>query len=423
MFINKFFKSDPCFFIKSFSAFFLLLIIFCRVFLLLSSQPNYAHHHYFSLAQSLQKGRVDVTRQVTALIDKEEALRADYSFFEGDYYVPLAPLPAVFYLLLFFLPFQYAQTTVLLTGLVSTVLILRKLFLKYVDSNKDSVYFYIAATLYSSPILTVLFFTGPWYTSGLIGVCLSFYFLYFYKVKKKSWAILLIFPMALTRIPLLFYIFLPLFDLISKDSSAIFKSVKAGSKKIVTYSLLVIFIIALFYANYNYLRFNNPFEFGYSYQVFTDPFQQIRESSGRFSINYLINNIIYMFFNPPLPIKDAFSRYVFPYFSLSRYGVGLVFLMPWILLMFLDKLSRDQKKLLLTAAAVSLPSLLFNGEGSFQIGSRYANDFFPLLLFAYLPFLEEKESNKNLYKAVIAVSLIISLYMLFLVLSGYFYRY
>lgn len=130
-----------------------------------------------------------------------------------------------------------------------------------------------------------------------------------------------------------------------------------------------------------------------------------------------------MFFNPPLPIKDAFSRYVFPYFSLSRYGVGLVFLMPWILLMFLDKLSRDQKKLLLTAAAVSLPSLLFNGEGSFQIGSRYANDFFPLLLFAYLPFLEEKESNKNLYKAVIAVSLIISLYMLFLVLSGYFYRY
>ncbi len=416
------FRKKPKFFLITFTALFLLLFVLVRLLLPINYPPRYGHYHYYLLARSLLHGRIDVTQSVSALIELNEKLEADYSKFDGKYYVPMGPLPSFFYILLFPLPFSYAQPLILLVSFIGIVLLLRTLFKIYIKNN-DLAFFYSVATLYSSPVSTLLFFSGPWYTAGVIGTLFSFLFLFFYKVRKKMWSILFVIPMALARPPLLLYFVLPLLDLFFPlRRFRLFKSL-ARNRRLLIYLLIACSSVCLLYFVYNYSRFGNPLEFGYNYQIFTDPFQKTRDTYGRFSFKYLVNNLIYLVLNPPLPYKDLSSRYTFPYFVLSRYGLGLFYIMPWFFIIFLDSLNREQKKLLVSAIIVALPSLLFSGEGSFQLGSRYANDFFPLLLFAFFPFLQKGKLNRKIYHRALIISLFVFWYAVFLVSNGNILRY
>jgi len=386
---------------------FLLIILNKALFSQQALVSPYGNHYYF-LSQSFFKGRLDVTEQIRANFATPSELKKafDYAIFKGKYFVPMGGFPAAIGI-----PFLILGPESHLVALTAFFLILTAYFLtKFVRYFLKKEAFLTALLLIiASPLLTTLVFKGPWYLTGLISACLGLWFLWLHNVKKKEWGALLIIPLVLTRPTTIFYFLIPFVDILKK-----------GKRKILILSASVALALALFFA-YNWLRFGDILEAGYRYQaVPTTEFRKTRYQEEASIKDYFLSNAIYMFINPPRVHLNKGLRFTFPYFELSRYGVGLIFTIPWFLPYFFSHpRKRRDWPYLLTMGAILLAVLSFPGEGSFQIGSRYACDFLPLIVFLNLKWLAQKKEKIPLFQKLLLSSFVFNTYFYLLVLLGH----
>ena len=143
---------------------------------------------------------------------------------------------------------------------------------------------------------------------------------------------------------------------------------------------LVIFLIAYFL--FNYLRFGDMFETGYSFHNIHPHFLEDRQKHGAINLFYLPRNFYYMFLNFPKLVDK------FPYFKFDQEGNSILFTSPLFIFLILcmRKYFRNyrnnlfQISVFLTSIAIVLSLLVFFGTGWVQFGYRYILDAIPLFI-------------------------------------------
>jgi len=127
---------------------------------------------------------------------------------------------------------------------------------------------------------------------------------------------------------------------------------------------------------YNYLRFDECFEFGHRY---LDVLQQSNiEAHGMFSFQYLSRNLAVA-----IALLPSFSL-TSPFIVISGHGLALWLTTPLLLTLLWPRTRGPwHRPLWLTTAAVALPTLFYQNSGWVQFGYRFSLDYV-VLLFALL---------------------------------------
>lgn len=403
-------------FAKSFSILFLSIFLLAIILFQIPKKSPYYQHYYF-LSKSLLRGKLDVTDQLKANFKTppEFAKLFDYAFFKNRYFLHLGLFPAIIGIPLTPLGPEKYSLALVIFALVLNIIFLRKLTHHFLGEKNTLVTLLL---LISSPLLTALVWKGPWYLTALLVSGFGLSFIWYYLVKEKALGILFIIPLFLTRPPALFYSLIPLFSLLS--------SIKERKKKFILLALTLTTTFTIF-ALYNYLRFGSALEMGYKYAK--APAEEYRNYRSEETITikyikkYFLSNAIYMLVNPLQPRLNKALRFVFPYFELSRFGVGLIFVIPWFLpYLLFNSQKRQDKPYLLTILAILMIVLSVGAEGSFQIGPRYACDFLPLLMFINLKWLGKNKKYLPLFKKLLYLSFFLNLYFFLLVQLGHVRR-
>ncbi|MEA3187718.1 MAG: hypothetical protein QOD99_1548 [Chthoniobacter sp.] len=137
---------------------------------------------------------------------------------------------------------------------------------------------------------------------------------------------------------------------------------------------------------YNFARFGNPFEQGYSTQIVPAHAAAARDL-GILSLRHLPGNLYRLVLAGPLPVRSPGAPTVlaFPFVAADPWGMSLWTTSPWLAaLFFVKRWDATGRGLLATAGLIALPLLLYYGVGYRQFGYRYALDFLPLLVFALM---------------------------------------
>ncbi|OGD97978.1 hypothetical protein A3A49_02065, partial [Candidatus Curtissbacteria bacterium RIFCSPLOWO2_01_FULL_38_11b] len=362
-----------------------------------------SEQQFVYLAYAFLKGSLSFTQLPPTL--------ADLSFFDGKYFWPLGPFPA-----LLLIPFVIFYKTNFLQGFIQLPLTLLNFYLVYQISKKLNLsstksyllaIFYIFGSVYTpvAAISTSWLFAQVTVTSLLL---LAIYF--FVSVNNKNFFLIsiLISLAILTRANLIttsvfFLIFI-------FQMPRFWKNLIAFTIPIATAILLI--------GIYNHLRFGNFLESGYNYQLISEEPAQ-RRSIGLFSVKHIPANLYYMLIKSPDPIiADQPHVLQFPYLKFDNYGMSIFFLSPILFLIlktnFKDKLVKISA---LTVAISLVPLLTYYGIGFNQVGYRYALDFFPFLLLAITPVV--KTINEKHLKILIFVGVLITWFFTIEKLAGF----
>ena len=149
-------------------------------------------------------------------------------------------------------------------------------------------------------------------------------------------------------------------------------------------------LIAIFYAAYNYIRFDNPFEFGHSHLP-----EFSFQGGVQFSLRHVVSNLRQYVITLPFEIGADGLRLRQFGFSLFLANPVLLLLLFWAVSDAIRRRFRLQHGLLLLFFALHLFFLLMHRTfGGFQYGARYAVDLIPYAVL-YLTLSPEKKPGST----------------------------
>ena len=143
---------------------------------------------------------------------------------------------------------------------------------------------------------------------------------------------------------------------------------RAGKKSLARSAFLFlapIFMLGLCLGYFNYVRFGNPFESGYSQLL------------GRFNLSwkFIPQTFYFTYLLPPV------FRREFPYLWFNGYGMSFFIVMPAFLsILWVRKITRKMIPFLVTTFSIAFPMLFWDTPGFYTFGPRYALDFIPYLI-------------------------------------------
>lgn len=346
---------------------------------------------------------------------------SDTVLFEGKYYWPLQPFPAVILMPFVFLFSFFGKF--FLQGYLQFFLAAGVFYLVYKISKKlgylaNDALFLAFAFCFSSVFLGVALWPWSWYFSQVIGTFLLFLGIYEFLTRKRYLFLGIISAcIFLTRTPASLIIVLFISDLLFNSR------VEVDKRKSDIIKLLLPFVLAVLLTfSYNFIRFKNIFEFGYNLQTIQDPTLKAR-GYGTFSLIHLSGNLYSFLLSPPEPIfKDDLSQVLtFPYVKANPWGMGIFFMSPYFLyLFFLKYKDRLLKLIWITVSIISIPIFLYYGVGYRQYGFRYSLDFLPLVFLILLIGYKRKYGKlSSLFKFIILTFAYINLYLFITFLSDF----
>ena len=328
-----------------------------------------------------------------------EATR-DLSFFKGHYYLYWPPMPAVVlmpFVALFGVDFSDVFFNVVLASL--NVALVAALFraidrvglLRIPAVNRAMlVFFFMLGTVH----VILALFGKVWFTAQLLGF-LFVGLAYLAAIELKgilSFFVtgILIACAALTRNHLLFIGIWPAYYLLAKywrERPRLFLYILVG--------LLPVLVMGWSFLEYNFMRFNSPFELGLRYHLMARVFLSDYHKYGAFNLHYLSTNFYYQYIYYPFPVnKDTLM------------GGSLFILSPVFFYVFVGMIREYRNPNIwfwaISVVATSIPILLLMGTGWKQFGPRYTLDFtIPLLL---LTASGVQRASKPLFACLIAIS-------------------
>ena len=366
------------------------------------------YNHYYLLAKSFLQHKLFFAELPHKL--------GDTVLYHGRYYWPNPPLPAVvmmpFILVFSWFGIVFYQSYLNLLVQMGLIIVLYKLF--KTSGAKNDVYYWIYGFLSCTPFLFVALTPYSWYLAHVLVVFLIFFAYLLHKKGASMVYIGLIFGLvALTRftaaVGIVYYVLLLVVDnlLEKKDLRGLVNNLL---KLILPFLALLLIMFS-----YNYARYNTWKEIGYPQNNLIPPHQEAR-NYGVFSLKHLPGNLYYLLLRSPEPVFVEGVSHVLasPYVRADLWGLSIFITSPFLLLLFTFQYkSRNCILLLVTAAIISIPILLYFGLGYVQFGYRYALDFLPYL---YILFVSEYvEKNKTLSNRLKLLFILVSLSNLYLV--------
>lgn len=330
----------------------------------------------------------------------------DTSFYQGHYFWPQGPFPAVV-----LLPFVSFVGLGMHQGYLQFFLTLLNFFLAYkvvlkITANKINSLWLSFGFIFGSVYFAVALIPWSSYFAHVITTTLLLLALLEFLSHKRWWLMGILLGLVIaTRISTIFSVSFFLLYLISQKNSF-----QSKLRQLILLLVPILVSLALL-ASYNFFRFNNPFEFGYRYHT---PFTLITRSSlktfGVWNLIYYPSNLYYLFLSSPGPVFLPNSKVLtFPFIKPDIWGMSILLTSPWLLVI----IKAPWKKPIIKWAGVpSLLTLLFIlgyfGIGGRQYGYRYALDFYPFLLL--IASFAIKNKLNNWVKIGIIYSFLFALY-------------
>ncbi|HEY5267721.1 MAG TPA: hypothetical protein VII94_01140 [Candidatus Saccharimonadales bacterium] len=321
--------------------------------------------------------------------------------------VVLMPFVAFFNLFHIFFNQDYLQWA-LVIGILFFIYKLAKI-LSY--SAEDSLLLALGFAI-GSVFIGVAVIAASWYFAQIVTTFLLFWSIYEFYTHKRWWLIGticgLIFLTRATADPIIIFFAL---ELLSDYKQRISKL------KNLAVLFLPVLMAVIIQGTYNFVRFHNPLNGGFEYQLISRDSAEAR-SMGIFSFKHIPTNLYSMLFRGPVPvIKDSTSWSLkFPYMENNSYGMSIFFTSPYLLYIFTNKWSsfdKHAKNLIISTLITGLFVLSYYGIGIEQFGYRYMLDFMPELFLLFM--IMYKKSHKRItfgMKALIIGSGILNFYLL-----------
>ena len=347
--------------------------------------------NFFYLASSFAQGKLyigtasspdDYRSNSSAPGDQ---LHNDLAYYHGKLYVALGPLPALLYL-----PFMpIIQTfnwwilhawSLLLFNLINLALLLRLGRLLKLNFNQQ---LWIAfAFMVGSSYIGVGLFSHPSALGHVIATMWVLAALTEYFDRRRYWFIGILMGLGMaTRlsvgIGVLFFIFSalgdPLFHAI-KVTSTKYHPVWNVIQLVIPFGVMFVLI-----GMYNYARFDNFFESGYSYQLIQGSMKEARDYA-LLSLQHVPHNLYYFFFGLPHLLRDETGVSRFPYFYFDGLGLSILFTSGYLLVLAtMRRIDWLTIKVSVTSLAVFSFLMMLFSSGQFQYGYRFFLDFAPFI--------------------------------------------
>ncbi|MEK7616690.1 MAG: hypothetical protein AAB414_01410 [Patescibacteria group bacterium] len=359
-----------------------LLIFYFNFFL----PPH--QEQFISLASSFLQGKLYFLSPVF-----------DASFFENQYFWPLGPFPAIL-----LMPFVFLSGGSITQGYLLFFLNIFNLFLLYriskkVSGNSTTSIVISFAVIFSTAYLGIALIPWSWYFAQSVGFGLTLLALeaYFF---NRTWLMIGVYVglAFATRVSLIFTVVFFILSLLFSDLPK--------PKKIKNFVLLFlpIVITCILIGTYNWARFGNILEGGYSKQLLEGAVAENR-AVGLWSFAHFPANLYSMFLKMPESIS------VPPFLKVDGSGLSLLItssIFIWIIF-------SDWKNSKVKFAAITCLFIIFFLAGSFtngswQYGSRYAIDYYPFLFIMLLYSFKKEVSSK--FIVLTAVSFLLNLFFL-----------
>jgi hypothetical protein len=343
-------------------------------------RPRLANDHYVYLSHNLVQGKLSV--------DDLPSVYPDPIKWQGHKYLPLGPLPAVLlvpFLPLFDLGLRLVWVSHLFT-LFNAWLFYRVLGLAGVTGERRqwALLLFFGGTVYFSLALV----GASYFFAHIVTVTFLLLALWEALGRRRPWLVGLFLGLAgMARMTALFA--LPAFAwLLWRDSRQADEDHAVvedrGGRALASSAVLLIGAagpVLLLFA-YNYLRFGNPLESGYSMAILGNPVLTEARAQGLFSLVHVPKNLFMMLLQGPLPWPDEDAPVLtFPFVWPSPWGMGLVYTSPALIYAFRARFKEPLVQACwLGVLCVMLPIITYYGVGWIQFGYRYALDFLPFLL-------------------------------------------
>jgi hypothetical protein len=335
----------------------------------------FPHDHYYFLAQSLVHGRLDVDQVSSGFLDVVH--------WQGHNYLPFGPLPAL--LLVPFLPLldlglDLSLVILLLSALNVWLLrnVLRQLEVS-AELLKWALLLFFGGTSYYSTLIMPF---STWLAHVTVITCLLLAITETLG-KRRAWLIGLFVGLAgMSRVTALFA--LPFFVWLLWHGQGTQPGGEGGKSRLVKFAGLAAGIAGplVLLLLYNYARFHNPLRTGYADVILTNPVLEQARAHGLFSLAHIPKNLFMLLLQGPVAYPSVEAPVLeMPYLQPTRWGMGIVFTSPALLLAFwAPARERLVQACWLAIACVLLPLITYYGVGWVQFGYRYALDFMPFLL-------------------------------------------
>lgn len=324
----------------------------------------------------------------------------ELAIYKQQYFVSFPPVPTLPHFLLY--PFFGDNTpnTLLNTlyAVVGFILAVRLVRVAYCWKR----FFIPVAAIFGSNILFMSVSGGVWFQAQLLAFDLTMLaFLLVVSPSAPRWvkhAGFLSLALAVGCRPFMLVYFPVLLWIVAKENSADQTiSTKIRLLNTLPFLLLPVLIGALL-AWYNWIRFDNPFEFGHNYLP-----EFVRSKLGQFSWRYIPRNLADSFRLPHLTEKGGLA--------FERFDGSLFFLVNPIFCIFFLKLRFWKKSLtplnLLLIGMILIQIMLTLSHktmGGWHFGNRYFTDMIPALLL-FIRCNEAKSDLSDVHIGLFAVAL------------------
>jgi hypothetical protein len=342
----------------------------------------------------------------------------DTAVFQGKYYWPLGPFPAVLLspLVFLFRSFNvFFFQSYLQIFLVFGVFYLLFKIARRIGYSSDDAGYLACAYCFASAFLGVAIYSGSWYFAQVVAVFLLVLALLEFVGKKRLWVIGTLMALTvLTRVTaglnILFFVMVA-----AVEDSALRRKISS------IFALSFPVLLALFaLALYNDARLGNWLEQGYSLQILSGAAARAR-AYGVVSLSHVPGNIFYFLFAGPLPVTlDNVSQVLkFPYLRANPWGMSLFITSPYFLYLFCVKYNDLNSKLLLVSIAVVAGCVFtYYGIGNVQFGYRYSLDFLPFLFFLLIRnYRNDHQQLSENFKRIILITAVTNTYLVLTILQ------
>jgi hypothetical protein len=347
------------------------------------------YNHFALQADAWLAGRLDLGGPPPSYAGNN-----DFSRFDGKWYVPFPPFPALLILPLVWLAGSAEHVAdgrffLLLSGIAPAGLFLSLEKLSRLGRSARSQRENATLALLFA-FGTVYFFSAVqgtvWYAAHVVAAGLAaLYLLFALEAQRPLLAGTMLALGFATRTPLLFAAPLFVFELARvcfPDGMSLATSPGAAlaaldrrrfAKELAWFALPVAVVLGITFA-LNAARFGDPFEVGYRYLEVV--WRARIEKWGLFSFHYLGRNLAVVLTSLPW-LGEANAP-----FRVTGHGLALWVTTPFYFWLLWPKRTRaPHLALAVTAALVALPSLFYQNSGWVQFGYRFSNDY-AVFLFA-----------------------------------------
>ncbi len=331
------------------------------------------------------------TLQALAWRDGQTALSENYTWlelavFNGNYYVSFPPVPSLVMLPLTFIfdadvPSNFVAMVYALLSVTFAYQCFRKIGVRELYAMFWALFFVMGSNM-----LWMSTEGGSWFLAQGLNLALCFGAIWSLQCKQKTLSLLLL-ALAVGCRPFSICLLIAVFFYIcvcewrKKEHRSLWTILSQFK-----YLILPLFI-GLVYCLYNYIRFQNPFEFGHNY---------LPEFSGvenaQFGPQYFMTNTFNIFARPVT--LDAELSLHFPQFDGFMFYIANPVFIPWFVMLIRDLVKKKmtaEKIIFSFALAVNLVLLLVHKTfGGWQFGARYTVDLLPYVLMYFL--LHQKKS-------------------------------